>query len=136
MKRISKVMMLNNNHVLLQLRDNGPNIAYPNTWTLFGGRIKDKESPENALKRELNEELGLELTHFNKLFTKIRNQDGETVEDNIFTTEISKDISNLNLNEGQKMQFFSRKELENINVFPAFKKYILNFFNNETSSMK
>ena len=36
-----------------------PEESYPNTWTFAGGKVEGNESPNNALIRELNEELQL-----------------------------------------------------------------------------
>ena len=47
---------------VFQLRDNSPNIPNPNKWSLFGGGIKVSESPEEALIRELREELSVHIT--------------------------------------------------------------------------
>ncbi len=44
--------------VLLQLRDNKPEIPYPNCWGTFGGQIEEGELPEAAIMREIEEELG------------------------------------------------------------------------------
>ena len=44
--------------VLLQLRDDKPSIPYPNCWGTFGGQIEDGETPEQAMAREIAEELG------------------------------------------------------------------------------
>jgi 8-oxo-dGTP pyrophosphatase MutT (NUDIX family) len=43
---------------LLQHRDDLPQIWYPGHWGLFGGGIDPGESPEEALRRELMEEIG------------------------------------------------------------------------------
>jgi 2-amino-4-hydroxy-6-hydroxymethyldihydropteridine diphosphokinase len=43
--------------VLLQLRDNKPEIPYPNTWGTFGGQIEEGEEPLSAIIREIKEEL-------------------------------------------------------------------------------
>ena len=43
--------------VLLQLRDNKTKIPYPNTWGTFGGQIEAGELPEQAILREIMEEL-------------------------------------------------------------------------------
>ena len=46
---------------LLQKRDPLPWIFYPDHWGLFGGAIEAGETEDAALRRELVEELGLEI---------------------------------------------------------------------------
>ena len=46
---------------LMQLRDDIPNIWYPGHWGLFGGAVDAGEDEIAALRRELREELELEL---------------------------------------------------------------------------
>src|SRR5208283_2303074 len=43
--------------ILLQLRDFKEWISHPGEWALFGGSIKHEESPDEAIIRELQEEL-------------------------------------------------------------------------------
>jgi 8-oxo-dGTP diphosphatase len=59
---------------LMQLRDNVPNIIYPGCWGFFGGHIEPGETPEMAVKRELQEEIGYVppvLTKFGCFTTEI-----------------------------------------------------------------
>lgn len=46
---------------LVQLRDDIPTIFFPDHWGCFGGALEPGESHEQALARELGEELGLSL---------------------------------------------------------------------------
>lgn len=43
---------------LMQLRDDIPGIVYPGQWTFFGGHVDPGETPDQAIWRELEEEIG------------------------------------------------------------------------------
>lgn len=55
----SGAIIKQDNRFLLQLRDNKKEISNPNKWGTFGGGIEHGETPEQAVRRELEEELGL-----------------------------------------------------------------------------
>ena len=46
---------------LMQRRDAVPTIFYPDHWGFFGGALEPGETPLEALRRELREELAFEL---------------------------------------------------------------------------
>ena len=55
------LLVMPDGRYLMQLRDDKPGIPLPNTWALFGGTIDDGEGPQQAVHRELMEELELKL---------------------------------------------------------------------------
>lgn len=48
-------------HCLMQLRDQRPDIWYPGCWGCFGGALDPGETAIEALRRELREEIELEV---------------------------------------------------------------------------
>lgn len=68
---VAAILLAADGGYVLQLRDDFPHIWYPGHWGLFGGSIDPGESELEALRRELQEELELEIdvTHA-RLFTR------------------------------------------------------------------
>lgn len=128
MDKIAKIILFRNNKFLLQLRDNKPNIDYPNTWSLVGGYIEPNETSEEAIIREVEEEISLKLEKVDLVSSKIKTEDDNVeFEENIFSAELPCSIDRLNLNEGREIKLFALKELDKINIRPVFKKTIINF---------
>jgi 8-oxo-dGTP diphosphatase len=85
--------------VLLHLRDNKTPI-HPNQWGFFGGLNEGNESPKECFKRELREELGIDLDE-----EKVRSLcDYLNIERGtwryVFYVESEKEKSEMVLNEG------------------------------------
>ena len=55
------LLVLPNGRYVMQLRTDRPGVFFPGFWGCFGGAMNSGESPPEALKRELREELGLDL---------------------------------------------------------------------------
>ena len=59
-------LILRQGHVLLGFRT-ADRKTYPNVWDVFGGHVEDGETIEEALVRELREELNITPTEFTYL---------------------------------------------------------------------
>jgi 8-oxo-dGTP diphosphatase len=57
-KQVAIAILYQAERYLLQLRDPLPTIVYPGQWGLFGGHLETLETPEDAIWRELKEEIG------------------------------------------------------------------------------
>ncbi len=111
--------------LLLLLRDDNPNIGFPNHWSLLGGKIEEGETPDQALIRELKEEANIDVKNFRLLFEK---PDPQAF---IYHIElIDQDVQNLKLgDEGQELKFFEPQELETITITPNIQLYITEYKN-------
>ncbi|MFH1855426.1 MAG: NUDIX domain-containing protein [bacterium] len=118
------------NKYLFVLRDNKPNIPEPNMWGLLGGGIEQNERPIDTVKREIKEELDIEVFNIKHIYSKkkVHTVQGQEYEINghYFMGETNiEDLSNIVLNEGQKASFFSLEEINSKeNVSPTIKELI------------
>jgi 8-oxo-dGTP diphosphatase len=104
---VSIIIENSNGELLFFLRDNKPTIAYPNQWCLLGGGVEDGESFEETIKREMLEEIELDLKDV-EVFKKYTWP--ERIE-TVFYTKLDLDIETTPLHEGQQLKFFTKDEL-------------------------
>lgn len=101
-----------------QLRDDSPDIPSSGQWSLFGGKLNDGETPLEAIKRELFEELSIRPVEFRYLWPVDYYFD--FVKGNIrtwfFTAEVSSVWKSHELKEGRDVGVFSLEELKDMDV--------------------
>ncbi|GMU96093.1 NUDIX hydrolase [Ignavibacterium album] len=119
------ILINNNNEVLLLLRDNKPEIPFPNQWDIPGGKIEDGETPDVTIKREMFEELGLKELSDLRLF-KIYTSDNLT--DFIFWKRIDLNPEKIILNEGQRLKYFNLDEIKKTKLAFNYNKVLEEFF--------
>lgn len=120
------ILLLNsNNELLMLLRDDKKGIPYPNMWDIPGGRVESGEIPEETIKREMIEEMNLELGDI-KLFKVYESED---LIDNVFWKRIDLDPGKIKLMEGQKIAYFSRNELSKLTLAFNYNLVVEEFFN-------
>ena len=113
MKMSAEVLIENSKgDILMLLRDDKPTIKWPNQWDFLGGVVEPGETPEEGVRRELMEELELELPNLELL--KI--YDLGWVKDHVFHSKIDIDTSKVNLHEGQRVQYFPVSELKKMTL--------------------
>ena len=96
---------------LLQHRDDKPEIFFPGYWGNFGGALEPGETPADALRRELFEELAFdppEMTPFATLGLDFSFAGLGVVARHVFEVPIAADqVASMRLGEGQAMALFS-----------------------------
>jgi len=107
------VILTVNGRYAMQLRDNRPDIDDPGLFGLFGGKIENGESPEEAIAREINEELCIQPEKICFL-RKIEIDDKRLGSNRIywlFEADVTPIWANHNLKEGQSTALFLFNEL-------------------------
>lgn len=100
--------------LLFQLRDNNPKIPYADCWGTFGGHIEAGETPEQAIIREVKEELGYTLVNptLMQRFDINDPKHQQPIEIFIFhQKDPAVTLEDLKVNEGQAAAFFSPEEV-------------------------
>jgi 8-oxo-dGTP diphosphatase len=126
MKGAGILLLNSNNEVLLLLRDDKPEIPFPNMWDIPGGKVEENETPEQTIYREMNEELGLENLGKFKLFKIITS---EKITDYVFWKRLDLDLSKIDLKEGQRIEYFNLDKIKKNKLAFNYNKVIENFYN-------
>ncbi len=136
MKKIAAIIFENDKEeILLYLRDNKPEIPFPDYWDLIGGHVEEGETPEDALVREVKEELDIDLKEYSffKIYECLTGDAYENIK-YIYTGKINIPIEEMTLLEGVRPQYFSREEIPNVK-FANILKYIVMDYINHTNSL-
>ena len=104
---VALAMLQRDGRWLMQLRDENPTIVAPGCWGLFGGHLEPGETPEQALRRELLEEISwqppdLELVMVHPIHRRTAH---------VFRGELSVPLEQLQLLEGQDLDLVSPEDL-------------------------
>ena len=120
------IIFLNrNNEVLLLLRDNKIDIPFPNMWDIPGGKVEDGESPEQALRREMTEEMFIKNLGEINLFKILTS---ENITDNIFWKRLDLNIAEIDLKERQRIEYFSLERIIETHLAFNYNKVLEEFF--------
>jgi len=123
-KGASIIFVNSRSQVLLLLRDDLPDLPYPNMWDVPGGHVEKDETPEECIVREMQEEMNL-IIHDVKIFSVIEFSD--RVEYTFWVT-LNFNEDDVNLTEGQRIKWFSETEAKNIELAYGFNEIIENFY--------
>ncbi len=130
-KGASIIFVNENKQILLFLRDNIPEIPYPNMWDVPGGHVEKFESPEQCIVREMKEEMNLILDNF-ELFSEIEFEDRIEY---TFWARAKFVIDEIELTEGQKLNWFTKEEACQTNLAYGFNEIVENFYNQVLSQL-
>ena len=117
---------------ILQHRDDFPNIEFPGYWSFLAGWIEVNETPMDAIKRELKEEL-TKINGSEPKFGEIEflgsgmRQDRPWTE-YVFSVIVYTPVTLLKINEGQRVEEFTYDQCIQLEKFaPHHKKHLIKY---------
>ena len=112
MRQIAQVLLFDRyGRLLIYLRDNKPDIPFPDHWDFFGGHLESGKTPDQALVREVEEELGVTLRKW-KFFRTYVCTEGDAYPNvkYIYWSRIDQAVDDLTLREGQMLKSIEPEE--------------------------
>lgn len=112
---VAALLQKEDGRYLMQLRDDKDGIFFPGHWGCFGGAVEEGEDPVQALRRELREELELELdaaTRFTQMELDFSPLGFGKVYRLYYEARVAEDVlGRLVLHEGARLGAFAAAEL-------------------------
>jgi 8-oxo-dGTP diphosphatase len=102
-------------------------------WEILGGGLDHGEDPVAALRREVEEEIGIEITYVSpspKYFTTAKRLGHDTYIANVIYEIKLKNMEFTQSDECTELRFFNVEEARKIDLFPSVEKF-LDVFNPE-----
>jgi 8-oxo-dGTP pyrophosphatase MutT (NUDIX family) len=109
--------------LLLHHRDDKPEIPNPDCWAGFGGAVEDGETVEEAVRREMREETGLQIADPIFLTEAVDHEgDGRTV--SLFYIVGDVRPEDIDLNEGAGVGVHGIEDLQDLKMTPFVRRAI------------
>ena len=129
---VGALLVDTNGKLIAQQRDDKPGITNPGMVSLFGGTSHEGEPPTETLRRELQEELELEVNSSNLLLQTVKCENGANVACSIYIVT-GVDAEKLKLHEGAGFATGTPEELLSRPVTGVTKQAIEAFINAQSS---
>jgi 8-oxo-dGTP diphosphatase len=105
--------------LVIQLRDDKPGLLFPAHWATLGGAIENGETPDQAMGRELEEEVEpAPPVTFWRYFEHHYHVRGEKrmVANHVYVGQLSCALEDIKLYEGQRLAAFAAHEIDSLPI--------------------
>lgn len=123
---VSCILVSSDGDIILQLRDNNPDIVDPNCLSLFAGAMEPGETRDQSIHREILEETTLDLNDLKYLFTW--QEPGTDHESHVYYRD-NIDLNDVDVREGQGYRLIrTRTDLANHDFAGISKNILAKYF--------
>lgn len=131
---VSALLTDERGRLVIQLRDEKPGLIFPNQWATLGGAIEADETPDEAMERELSEEIQPAPPVTFWRYFEHTYHDGKQqcmVANYVYVGKLPCPLAEIKLYEGQRLEAFRADQIDSLPVayglelvFKAFLKLI------------
>ncbi|MFH1770898.1 MAG: NUDIX domain-containing protein [archaeon] len=121
MKGVKAILVNSEGKLLMQHREDKPGFDFPNTWSLFGGAIDEGETAEEAIVREIKEEIDYDVNDY-KFVEEVNFPHLFSI--SMFIVPIDKELKDLTLREGDDFDFFTKEEVFELKLSDVARKFL------------
>ena len=136
---MSALLLTADHKLVIQLRDDKPGLPFPAHWATLGGAIEPGETPDQAIERELNEEIepAPPVTFWRYIEHHFSaNGSQHTVANHVYIGHLPCPLAEIKLYEGQRLAAFSAAEINEIPVAYGLDTVFRKFFDEYAISEK
>ena len=120
---VALIAVNKNGKFLLYQRDANPDIPYPERWALLGGGVEEDETPEEAIEREIKEEIGINIA----MYAKFKVYDWNGFIQHVYFIVLDLDLESTPCNEGQGLDYFTKEEIFKLDMMVHHKDILKEF---------
>jgi 8-oxo-dGTP diphosphatase len=122
-RKAAMLLIVTDSGLLMHLRDDKPGIPHPGCWAGFGGAVEEGETIEQALRREVLEETGLEISSATFLACET-DHEGDGREVSLFYVTGDYRPEDIDLREGAGVAVHSLEDLPQLKMSPFVRRAI------------
>jgi 8-oxo-dGTP pyrophosphatase MutT (NUDIX family) len=141
-RKVSVVVFYDKNGRILLQKRSGIQSKSGEDWGFFGGGIEENESPEEAIKREISVELGININEFIKIgefeniYFNTKMKINRKLYRTIFISPLTSEIQSAKVLEGDGSKLFSISEAKKLKLVPGDIEVIKIFENYYNKNLK
>jgi 8-oxo-dGTP diphosphatase len=116
-RTVSALLTDEQGKLVIQLRDNKPGLPFPNCWSTLGGRIEHGETPEQAIQRELVEEIEFcpPVRYWKTVDLQYQVRGNRMISEvSVFVGPLGRPVAEVRLREGQRLGSFGPDEIDGL----------------------
>ncbi len=120
-REVVAALLVNDSRILVAKRKASD--SHPSVWEFPGGKVEQGESPAEALKREIKEELGMDI----QVLERIESRDyvtprGQPIRLSLYATQALS--SEFSLNEHEEARWVQFHELQQVEFLPGNQQFL------------